>query len=215
MQITITNLIGYTKTYYVHKNLLQNKSKYFLALKSFQEGQENHVVVERMSHDAFGTIVCWLYTGRIKTDFEDDMLFWTLITAWLAADRLMIDKCKNMVMDTLREHHESRPITLDNLLVIQKLDYDIASPLICYLVDQASYDHISGAADDVCSARESCIEALESRLRVKLVLGIVEEARMWRVAAEGNEVAPEDPAGLKGCQYHDHTQGEKCYLVTG
>ncbi|KAK5953170.1 hypothetical protein OHC33_005738 [Knufia fluminis] len=214
MKVTIKNDTE-TADWFIHRSLLFDKSPYFAALPNFKEGKENHVELQDIDFEAFACIVQWLYAGAIDTSIAKNPDNWLLILrTYAAADRLMIFKCKNQMMDICRELHRGVCGQIHMLRTLDEMGYSSDTLITSYIIDQISYD----AVDDPAWAIEE--EKGEDQFLMRggevayaLTARIIQRSRE-RIAYLGgpSDKDVRDPASLKGCVYHEHAIGEKCYL---
>ena len=124
---TITILAGENEhPFTVHKNIICNRSPYFVAASSeaWQQQEEKGVVrLSSVDADTFTVYAHWIYTGAIDLDIvetEDkchhreaarhnrkcERLFYSkiLVKLYLAGDLLIDRKLKNVTMDKLLDH---------------------------------------------------------------------------------------------------------------
>jgi len=199
--------------HYVHKALLQVKSPYFAALPNFKEGENNHVVLKEMDSRAFKHIVHWLYTDRFSPSFQDSKF--TIIRAYAAADHLMIPKCKNMVLDSLRVKYTTIRADVCDLAEVKKLGYGASSTIATCVTDQIVYE----ATTEMDWRMENLAPAFfedGGDHASELVKKLVTTSRRYSLKENGKSLLKKqgysDPALAKGCVYHDHAEGENCHL---
>lgn len=210
MRITIVD--GQTsKGYHVHKHLLAQNSPYFAAITNFKEGTENHAVLEDMGSTAFQHILNWFYRGCLDSKVSQSR--YALMETWAAADRLMMSKCKNVVMDKLRDYCKRRHSYVRHLEVVCRLGYSKENVLVRYVMDQVSWDcthHRTYAPDDL---NAQIFERLPDEMTFAFMARIVEEAQYLVGPVSRRRETFDDPANRKGCHYHEHVEGEECYLA--
>lgn len=188
---------GELRKYYVHQDILYDQSLYFSALSNFKEGEEAHVTLIDMNQKAFANIIHWVYKGVLDPELsrtpED------LIRTWTAADYLMMNKCKNKVMDALRHLSAQMRIKPKDLILVDKLGHRMDSNLANCVIDVMArdcaieYGFLFSTAD---------LEPMPIHVVCELINAITTAARFWA----------DDPAKLEECAYHDHEDGEVCYL---
>lgn len=163
---------------------------------------------------AFENVVQWLYKGVFGVELPENHMPKDLTKTWAAADRLVMAKCKNSAMDTLRRLNSESHIELAELLLVSELGYDTDSTLARYIIDQLSYDSI---VNNVFGSYPSVSQAFQD-IPIDLVhalLGrIVGTAKEWYLRAGNRYEAskPLDLASASECAYHDHVEGEDCHL---
>lgn len=212
LRITITADDGSyprTRKYQIHKPLIVSKSPYFAALKNFEEGQHNHVTVRGINHNAFRQILSWVYSGNFRKKEIDDVE--VLLKTWVAADRFMMEMCKNMAMDALREHFEPNIMTMSTVILVKGFGYSEESRLVEFVMDQYVWDCIDQNHNDHDLADWPAVfNKLGRHTSDELMRKLLVQSRGWRRFAEGDGEQPIPPASLGGCRYHDHTVSNDC-----
>lgn len=176
-------------------------------MANFKEGEENHIILKDINHDAFCHISHWFYCGVLDDDIHQDAA--TLIPTWIAADRLMLHECKNIAMDYLRRHHLDDPRE-ESLQTAISLGCDKDHPMVRFLLDQISWECVHGVAimDEFADTVEDMPQELVKPLMTRVSKGARELRGSERSARQKD--GP-DPASRKGCNYHEHVAGEECY----
>lgn len=205
-----------TKTYNVHARLLRSKSPYFAALTEFKEGSEKQVILKDLNHDAFNQILHWLYRGSFPDHELCKHSATIMIETWIAADRLLMGKCKNMAMDALRELYYDGVICveIDDLATLDETGFSTDSTLVKYLIHQFAFGYVVYThyweGKSYTDQRHGFY-----RLRPEMAWEIFTTvAKMGHDLFEdsGGPATKRDPADLEGCCYHDHVEDERCYL---
>lgn len=124
-----------------------------------------------------------------------------LTYTWVAADCLMISRCKNFVTDELRHFSVTNAITVEDLVLVDQLGHSVRSPLARFIIDQFSFDSICPESKSSFSTKE--VELWPGHVTCALLNGILHVDRT---------PDPRDPATLPGCRYHEHENGEDCCL---
>ncbi|MBA7496464.1 hypothetical protein ES702_07072 [subsurface metagenome] len=198
-----------TKKFHVHKKLICDKSPYFAALKNFSEGQTNHVVLHGIDRDAFRQVLSWVYSGNFqKGDLLDRD---TLIETYVAADRFLMDQCKNMALDELRTLFRSEEMKFSGVRLINGLGLNTGSAVVQFVIDQYVYDCINGSNED---GDDQLFEmrGLRPEIYNEVLYKFWELARQYGDHANKRSSKPDNPASLEGCMYHAHKRNEECYL---
>lgn len=209
MRVTVVDGLA-SNEYEIHKHLLAQNSPYFAAVPNFKEGAENHVVLEDMDPTAFQHILHWFYRGCLDPKVLQSR--YTLMATWAAADRLMMSKCKNVVMDKLRVACSCPPSDVSLLVFVCRLGYSKDNTLLHYLTDQVAWDctHYNTYTEEYLSAQ--VFEELPIELTVALMARIMGETQYLISGRSRLAGRVDEPATRKGCHYHDHVEGEECYL---
>jgi len=137
IKITVKNR-SETAEYHIHKSLLQERSPYFRAIEKFKEGQENHIDLDGIDLAAFEDIVCWLYTESFSLTLTD--YTGSIVDAYAIADRLVLGKCKNMLIDRLRQCFQDVKSSVTILKLVHEYGYSSDSLLASYITDQLAHD---------------------------------------------------------------------------
>ncbi|KAK5953168.1 hypothetical protein OHC33_005736 [Knufia fluminis] len=127
-----------TATFTIHNAVLVAKSPYFAALRNFKEGKERAVDLDDLSPKTFDHIAEWLYSDSIP---EYGKTLHDYLQMYKAADRFMIEKCKNMVLDGLRELYRDRDMVIEDLLEFEALQLPADSMLMGYAMEQFAKRH--------------------------------------------------------------------------
>ena len=199
--------------HYIHKAVLEKKSPYFAALSSFKEGEENHVVLQETDETAFKHVVHWLYTDRFSLNFGDSET--TMMKTYALVDRLMMPRCMNMVIDNLRAKYTHTQARISDLATVKHLGYSASSNIAKCVIDQIVYEAITNIQWSIAEEDEAIF--LEGGdLALEFTRKLVEKSRLYSLTGDGKSVWGRedhmDPATAKGCIYHEHAEGEKCYL---
>lgn len=208
MQITIT-YGGESQIWTVHKNVLESQSDYFTRLSGFKEGSENKVNFDGIDFSAFENIVTWMYQSKLHPAFNKDRV--VLIHTWVAADRLTMTRCKNEVMDALRQACADDFTMPEYLAIVEELGYTEDSLLAEFLTDNIAHD---GMLVDLSENGEEYTKALESmpiKSFAKAHTKLMERAQYHRKKKPGDPDTTAEKS-LKECHYHEHKADEKCYL---
>lgn len=209
LRITTFDLNEIPRNFNVHKALVCRKSPYFAALESSDEGEKNNVVLKGIMPGAFRQILHWLYADSLRQD-KDHHNWKTLITTWAAADRLQMERCKNIVMDELRKELDDCYIPFAGIRLANNLDLPHDSAMVNFLVDQYIYDCVT--LDEEVSFDLNNLSEVHGDIADRLVSKMYNQAKAWRTSKEFNSKKPTRPADFNGCAYHEHTVGEKCHL---
>lgn len=212
MKVTTESAQG-THDHHIHKIILEKRSPYFTALPNFKEGKENHVVLKEVDNVAFEHIVHWLYTDRFSSSFQNNVPI--MIRAYAVADRFMMPRCKNMIIDSLKAKFTRWRGQISHLVVVKDLGYSASTIIAACVIDQVVYDALTSKGWSVEQQDEAFF--LEgSDLALLLMRRLVEKSRLYTFKADGQGIwknkGHPDPASEKGCIYHEHAEGEKCYL---
>lgn len=162
-----------------------------------------------MDHGAFRQIVNWVYSGNFRKDkYHDER---TLIMTFVAADRLMMKKCKNMATDELRAEVKNTTMGISSVCLVDELDLSVKSSIVQYILDQYLYDCIE---TELREPRRLLLKALEFRedMTKEFLYKLYELAREWRECSERTGDVPVNPATLTGCAYHSHGAKIGSYL---
>ena len=211
MHITVEH-DGIKSEHYVHKYLLEKKSPFFAALPKFKEGKDNHCIIRDTAVLSFEHIVHWLYTDRFADDFQNNAP--TMIQTYAAADRFMMPKCMNNVMDQLRVKYIKTQARLDDLRFVKILGYPASSNIAQCVVDQIVYEAITTPTWNVSQLEENFFDD-GSEHALQLTRKLIEKSRLYSFIDGGGvwtDQGHDDPALATGCIYHEHRDGEKCYV---
>jgi hypothetical protein len=92
------------QTFIIHKDLICHYSPFFSAAfnGNFIEGTTQTMNLPDIDADIFGLLVHWLYTQQLDLDPKDrDSNVLPLAKLWRLAERCLITKLQNSIMDTL------------------------------------------------------------------------------------------------------------------
>lgn len=210
--ISIVVVNGKTRnTYNIHKNLLLLASPFFGALSNFKEGSENQVVLEDVSELAFRHIQHWLYNGCLDPGLSDDVH--TLIKIWVTGDRLLMTTCKNKIIDDLRDRYRLTSATMEHLKLAASYGYGPDRALVNYLMDQLVWDQLH----DWVAHKEDFAEKYYRELSADVLAALFKKKDVlarWSRRQLGNDVSAvlKNPSSEQPCLYHEHCEGEECYL---
>lgn len=209
MRLTVAN-DGKSKDYLIHRNLLHRKSPNFADLKTFQQGEANHVHLNDMDHKSFCKLIDWVYERGLQYKVSDDLD--TLIKAWAAADRLLMDDCKNTLMDLIRLLLEESDIVADlsEVHLVRDLDYSTHSILMQFFMDQVAFESISNYGSRVDFSGADGLESTELLSGFLKRLGAMSQE--WCRNLRQGSGEPPTPSALEVCKYPDHAEGEECHL---
>jgi hypothetical protein len=103
----VTIIIGLEdskQTFIIHKDLICYYSPFSTAFNSnFTEGSTQCMTLPDIDADSFGILVHWFYTQQIDLDSKDrDANILPLAKLWSLAERCLITKLQNSIMDRLR-----------------------------------------------------------------------------------------------------------------
>ncbi|PMD48951.1 hypothetical protein L207DRAFT_595480 [Hyaloscypha variabilis F] len=107
-QSVVTIIIGpeeSKETFMVHKELICHYSSFFSTAfnSNFTETATKTMTLPDVDLDGFGLLVHWFYTQQIDLDPKDrDSNVLPLAKLWTLAERLLITKLQNNIMDKLR-----------------------------------------------------------------------------------------------------------------
>lgn len=163
-----------------------------------------------MSPYAFKSLVHWFY--RDVLDPQAGRSPKILVETWIAADRLMMSRCKDVAMDKLREQYHSQHSEATILEVIEPLAYSTQSPLLRYLTDQVAFDCINKDDMEITDLTGADWPPLiQGSVAFLLTTKIIAIGQKWRNSRKNGHAMPMDPSRSELCLYHDHIQGEDCY----
>lgn len=212
MKITVQDGDDATTDFTVHKALLIARSKYFVALPNFKEGQENQIKFAGWSIKAFRYVVAWLYQGRIDPLYDD---IYAMIRAYAIADFLMISKLKNDIIDNIRMYFRiggKDIIDSGDLVTLKTLELPMTDQLVQFITDLAAFDIANEA---VCSRR--ILTDLGTR-RIISEGGDIALLLMEKTLRNLQEATDEkrkflanvgDPSEAEGCCYHIHDDDDE------
>ncbi|KAK5953169.1 hypothetical protein OHC33_005737 [Knufia fluminis] len=210
---------------HLHKTLLRYRSPYFAALDNFKEGAYNAVELEDMDVEAFRYVLHWMYTDNLPSEQcvdTDDLL----AKAYVVADRLLMRKCKNMIMDSIREsfkHVAGSKSLATGFEAVESLGYPASSQLARFFIHEIQHEFVKGTGAD----REEWILKMVENVRGDPISSMFCEVALSILCAQTTTNRKSDsvqlpyddvgtyPSGRGGCIYHDHEEGEECYLTKG
>lgn len=135
----------------------------------------------------------------------------TWVGVWAAADRLMINKCKNMAVDQMRQRLREEGVGAESLQLVCDLGYSLDSTLARLFLEQIARDCTVYRGREYDNSQFE-VEPTDPDVALALTKSIIRAAKAWSVSANGRGGGPEDPASLIGCHYHEYLEGEMCYL---
>lgn len=211
IRVTIIDQYEKSETFHVHQRLFAAKSPYFAALPNFKEGEDNHVTLSNVCHKVFTILLHWLYEGRFRSSISPaDVTLVTWVGVWAAADRLMMNRCKNMAVDQMRQKLRVEGVGPEPLQLVCDLGYSLDSTLGRLFLEQIARDCTVYRDRDDSTRFE--VEPTDPEVALALTKSIIRAARAWSQGAIRKGEGPEDPASLIGCHYHEHHEGEVCHL---
>ncbi|KAE9376530.1 hypothetical protein N431DRAFT_462359 [Stipitochalara longipes BDJ] len=107
-QSVVTIIIGaeeLSETFMVHKELICHYSSFFSAAfnSNFTEAATKTMTLSDIDVNDFGLLVHWFYTQQLDLDPKDrDANVLPLAKLWVLAERFLITKLQNNIMDKLR-----------------------------------------------------------------------------------------------------------------
>lgn len=211
MQISVTDG-GVLRDYYVHKELLLPASRYFAAHANFREEEASHLALDGVNHHGFDNVLNWLYRGSLPPESSGDPH--VLIHTWITADRLLMNGCKNFVMDELQRLYKDTGATGSDLVLLNQLQHSQRSTLTKYIYDQLSFDLITRQALSCFPVITQQMQGLPIGMAFKLIHTVAILARRFCQANVGDPRTPRNPADQAGCSYHHHILGDHCPAVT-
>jgi len=191
------------------------RNRHFLQhFQILKEGGENRLVLRDINNTAFQHVVHWLYTGRFSPTIYDSPSI--IIKTYAVADRLMMTRCKNMAMDSLRNKFSHSRADISHLVTTRDLGYSASHIIASYIIEQTTFEAIANPSRHLEGFTEELF--LEgSDLAAEFVRKLVEKARPSMPKYDSGVVIHNkihnDPALQLGCVYHEHAEGEKCYLL--
>jgi hypothetical protein len=112
MQDLVTFVVGLEKEFVVHKSFVCHASPVLRAAfnSNFFEGQTQRYVLEDTTEVAFHLFSEWVYTQNIHWDGEskDEPTSRSLPQAWVLAEKLLVTKLQNRVMNLIEEVRKVR-----------------------------------------------------------------------------------------------------------
>ncbi len=194
------------KAYTLHKDLLCAHSPFFQKCleSSFLEKKQDQVELPEDSPEVFEHFINWIYREDVIKPTDQASLELAIQT-YVFADKLCMTTFKNRIMTRIRAYHETAGVHLDSLALWRSLDVPDKLPLERFLFDMAGYDMLR-------HRRKYFLRATGSAKRGD-VDSIAEENGplvadlLWTVLQAANQKI-ENPATLKGCQYHEHAEDE-------
>lgn len=136
--------------YAVHKNLICASSEFFNRMfnGNFTEAKEGALELPEESPVVFNLFYDWLYTGRVakglsayyekkeESCFVDD--FW--IKAYLMADRLLIDKLRELAIVSLKNLFSRRlPLVPSKVFIAALFGHDSLPDMKIYVAEHVAY----------------------------------------------------------------------------
>jgi hypothetical protein len=160
------------------------------------------VVLEEETPCVFDNLVLWLYSQTLTKEAFDEAVG---VHTYLLADRFCMEGFKNYIVDRIREHDGRYILQLGPVKYLVKHGPE-GCQLLEYCIWQLAYEivyigfghYMKEFVEDVSIAKSGA--GLLSLLLLK-----VDEA--YSAKKDGSL---KDPAGLKGCHFHDHKDTEPC-----
>jgi hypothetical protein len=191
-----------SKTYYIHKSLLCEKSAYFrrCLASGMQEPNNNKVFLENVHIEAFEVIVHRLYRrGYDKIPDEELPFYWV----YNLADRLFIEQLKNAVVNRLMEVWQTTSITAANI-VTTFADLYPDTKLGTFLLDQLACEYADGF-----TIGNDALADLDHDVLLNFTNTWANASKRRKGMTEG-EWSRSDPAKDEWCIYHEHNETPWC-----
>ncbi|PVH78672.1 hypothetical protein DL98DRAFT_590023 [Cadophora sp. DSE1049] len=111
-QPVVTILISIPHGNQFDRNLIDDQSttQKFIVHNQFVEGQTQSMTFDDINPAVFGSFVHWLYHQQVATDVGIEMIPEFLAEFWIMAERFLIPKLQNQVMDKLFQSLDSYAI---------------------------------------------------------------------------------------------------------
>lgn len=170
--------------------------------------------MEDQDTEVFGVLVNWLYNADMPP-LKDGKSRMTYIKAYILADRLIMTRIKNEIMDAIRAYMDTHLVRGNEIIPsLKEIDGEVIQPLHEYFVDQLAYDLYAGPGIPKQYSGRSAEGATlidPKFLPDDCDIGdeIVQKFFEYQMC-EYEDKAVVDPADLVGCFYHDHLDGEEC-----
>lgn len=160
---------------------------------------------------AFRYILPFIYGGSLPV-IQDSLL---IIHAYAIADRLMMNHCKNLLIDRLRAYYCCNSfVPQHDLELIDELGYDESRTIARYIKEQFVYEHTAGGQRDDFPGTLKDLLHTGLRFTCEVAHATVAKLIGYIADAEGhrdmNDCWSDPPEGF-GCHYHQHDEGETCY----
>lgn len=155
-----------------------------------------------------------MYDSRALSRLQKIDRIATLIGAYVTADMLVMEDCKNDVLDSIRRLHIGTWVNFRYLIQVDLAGLQPSSCVARYLIDQICYDTVIEGKHWFPDTDEDLSEFL---LRGGLfVLEVFSAVTTARGKCQHKPDTPDpvcihrDPAKLKGCHYHEHSEDKTC-----
>ncbi|KAI9720198.1 MAG: hypothetical protein M1812_003016 [Candelaria pacifica] len=188
----------------VHKGLLCYHSAFFDKAfdGKFKEGQEGMMYLPKDDPVPFEIVVTWLYRQSIDEipttgDVEAYASLEQTVDLYILADKLCINTLKNMAMDRLQRGLLSGNRIIDTECTKVYKSTLADSPLRRFVARLTAWD-LQGHWNTKLS------EYVNEEADLDFAKDIIELLR--------NRSSIPDPRNPSKCEYHEHTDGETCYL---
>lgn len=137
-----------------------------------------------------------------------------LIRAWAIADRLMMPKCKNRIMDKIRSHFNESCVELTHLWQMEALGLCSAQAVARFVKEEWIFQSFQDTIDipEVTAAVSQLLD--HSSFFSREVIATVLVELMRRANGVGGTLGTGvPPSGSMDCRYHEHSRDENCLLA--
>lgn len=220
----VTVLVGPSeKTYTLHEKALSSGSAFFAkALKDgrFKEGAEMCIKLPEETPEIFESLVQWLYNGFVQHDITipGKISLYAFPQIYAIANRLLIPGLKDAAVDALKKRATSEEgCILDSEVVATIYKYAPASSAFRRIVVEAIVSEVlvpNGLSED-----DHYVDGLltsHEDVPLEVVRGLMAARRPhmnhWKQMSRKFAKLPFDFGRGRPCDYHDHADGERCYL---
>lgn len=204
---------GYVqKPFYIHTQLLMEKSTFFAEMKSTAENpQPPHRLsgpffYPDLDEFAFAHFVRWIYGGELHGphDFHSMNHY---VCLYVLSKRFQIEKLQNHVMDLIREYYAAEDMTSPPFRLEYIYEHTMAPDIMRdFLVRTAAYR----AFIDVEDGKQSS-DSMKGVLRKEGdVAPDFVQALLYLIKSDREDARRGDP-----CRWHEHTTTPKCPPFVG
>ncbi|KAK5942547.1 hypothetical protein PMZ80_005112 [Knufia obscura] len=196
------------KLFYVHTNLLRQKSEAFRAALSGKRNKgsdgESEIVLEDEDPDVVETIIDWIYHGTLPKLTTTKLNFSLCLLCYKFAETRMMYSLKNTIVDLLRKDYVQHSYITEATEVSKAYKLDLGNTQIGkFLLKSTVYkimgNHMINKGGDAWE--DQLIEACEDG---ELAKDIVKDVIAYRKVPYGA------PYEGEGCFFHEHSDGSAC-----
>lgn len=210
---TVKLLIGLErKTYYVHKDLLCEKSYYFKGAfgDGFEESVDGAMILEDADLEVFEMFLSWFYGTPVPL-IKTGLAYIAHIKLYVMADRYGVERLMNNTMDRLRlymDEHTTRRKGGSYMLEAYEVEYIYENTMECSQLRKFASDYVTASLFDSDDDRKYTVYLDIMRDYGDITLDVFGESERLRrlVMAPGERYVK--PVVHAGCYYHTHNYTE-------